>query len=145
MQKLSQLLTRIDNFYKLALNFKLDAIIDNTKMAINAEISAGINALNRLMQNPQYSASTTLQTLDEGFNHLSQMNRHLDPKSDKEEVIQMLQYLGSLEFYTNVSNTGTGYDPLTHVGGVTSLSAYVDRIKTHLERLVKVYTNPNVV
>lgn len=144
MLKLSKLLTKIDNFYKLSYNLsieKLEMIVNNTKAAIEAEIGAAISNLNRMVQNPQYSASETFQTLDEGLSHLSQMNKQLEPHYGKKTVTDMLQYIGSLEFYTNASNAGTGYDPATHVGGVTSMSAYLDRIKGHLQRLLKIYSN----
>jgi hypothetical protein len=126
------LFKKIDFFYKLSI-VDISKYTKNVQYAVNLELNVGNKIVDNLLKTN--SKSDGLKAIKNIFMELFNLNKQLD--QGEYIISQMLNSISKAEFFTSKANVGIGYDYLTNINGATSPSAYLKRIKNHLENLLR--------
>lgn len=136
---LNILFKKIDNFEKLAA-FDFDNICKNYAEAIKSEVAACINVINKLViSNKKAAKSEGISNIDDALGKINAAASQIAPDFAGKIINDIKSILGNITFYTLPSNAGTGFDPVTRIGGAWSAGAYIDRISDHVKNLEKLY------
>lgn len=138
LKTINSLLQACENFNKLA-EWDLSKIVKTYKPQLANEVSAGINSINRLVTtNKEAANAASLQTLDELFGKIGDTVNRIDPVDTRGLDISLRDiraFVGYGSFYTSSYNAGTGFDPITRLGGADSPAAHLNNILKLVEKL----------
>jgi hypothetical protein len=126
---MKNLIRKIETFYKLAAGANLAAKINMFKSELQKEVMKGVAKINALSQMREYRKSKTLVDFDDAFGKIAQLNFSINELNYLDVIKEINGSMTLLSFVCSRSNVGTGFDPITELGGKDSLSAYVGRIK----------------
>lgn len=130
------LLHQCKTFLKLAqANPKATAIL-NTKAAIQREISAAINAVNRAINsNPPEVSRNNLTVIDDALGKMIDEANAITPETALTTADTLKGYLAWALFRTSPQQAGMGFDPITRQGGTMSVGAAIDRLNVLVMKL----------
>ena len=123
------LLQACESFEKLA-EWDLSKVVKTFKPQLANEVAAGIRSINRLVTtNKDAAKADSLRSLDEVFGKIGEVVDRMDPIDTRGLDIgirDIKAFIGSGTFYTNSYNAGTGFDPITRLGGADSPAAHLN-------------------
>jgi hypothetical protein len=134
---MKSLLQKVELFCKLAADPNLAAKINLFKSEIQKELMKGIAKVNSLSQMKEYRNNKTLIEFDDIFGKLAELNYSINELNYLDTIKEIFGNMNWLFFVCSRSNAGTGFEPITELGGKDSLGAYVGRIKKIIEEFQK--------
>lgn len=147
-ERIKKLLQACAAFEKKADSFNLSKVIKTYKPLLQYEYAAGIRSINRLVTTNKNAANArSLEVLDSAFGKIGIIADRLnpeDPRGTDIAIKDMTAAASSAAFYTHPYNAGTGYDPITHMGGNDSPAAHLSKIMEILKKF-EVYVKYNEV
>lgn len=137
-KKIHSLLQACENFSKLA-EWDLSKVVKTYKPQLMNEVAAGIRSINYLVTtNKDAAKATSLRVLDDTFGNIGEIVNRLDFNDTRGLDISlrdMRSIVGTGMFYTSSYNAGTGFDPITRLGGNDSPAAHLNNIWKIIEKM----------